>query len=151
MARESRLEKHEKFILTALSEGKSYVQIAEGLAKKGCETSSVNVFKWVKRRAARILRAAQLVDPLAHAGHLVRTAPVQIQPVQTPAAAPTPEKSTPPAVPAAGAPNAVNPDQIGAAPATPPMFGKKVETPEGAMVKEILAGMDKPKSIFKKK
>lgn len=106
MARTSRLEKHEKFILEELSGGRSYVQIAESLAKKGCDTSSVNVFKWVKRRAARILRAAAVIDPLGYASspspvQIPQEPPRQVQ--AEPVVAPQKNAAAPSAVPASGA------------------------------------------------
>jgi len=118
MARTSRLEKHEKFILEELSGGRSYVQIAESLVKKGCDTSSVNVFKWVKRRAARILRAAAVIDPLGYASspspaQIPQEPPRQVQ--AEPVVAPQKMAAAPSAVPASGATQAVNPANPAAA------------------------------------
>ena len=54
-------------ILSLLSRGISYRQIAQELTAQGCKTDASAVYRWVKSRAARIVSRAGLIDPLATA------------------------------------------------------------------------------------
>ena len=63
----SKHEPHEPMILSLLSRGISYRQIAQELTAQGCKTDASAVYRWVKSRAARIASRASLIDPLATA------------------------------------------------------------------------------------
>ena len=60
----SRLDGHVDFILSELQTGNSYESTAKKLTAMGCKTSRVNLYLWLKRRAARIQAKLHLTDPL---------------------------------------------------------------------------------------
>jgi len=59
----SKLVPHEKVILALLAKGRSYNSVALTLRDLGCETSSTNIFQYMRRRTKKIRSRYETLNP----------------------------------------------------------------------------------------